>query len=292
MEAFPGAAAAAFAQEAGEIPVPSLRTELEQLPGVAQLPERPKMPDVMAMNHGARVATRVRWAHRRDEMKTILAHHAVGRMPPVPGKVTGREVQSAAVLDGRVRYRLVELTFASGRALSLRMRVLMVAGAFDERLMATPVVWWDRTPNPPAATAGEMTSRFSDVYRRGYALAVFNPNDCAQDFTLRNADGSLAFRTTRFYPAYPGYDWGILAGWAWGASRVAGYLETDPAIDKRKLIVAGASRMGKSSMVAATFDERLMQAPVMTGGGGVGAYRFAGPRGSETLDIMLKKYPT
>ena len=48
-----------------------------------------------------------------------------------------------------------------------------------------------------------------------------------------------AFRNTRFYPAYPGYDWGILAGWAWGASRVADYLETDPAIDKTKLIITG-----------------------------------------------------
>ena len=45
-------------------------------------------------------------------------------------------------------------------------------------------------------------------------------------------------------------------------------------------------------MIAAAFDDRLMGAPVVTGGGGVGAYRFAGPRGSETLDIMQKKYPT
>ena len=44
-------------------------------------------------------------------------------------------------------------------------------------------------------------------------------------------------------------------------------------------------------MVAAAFDDRLMGAPVVTGGGGVGAYRFAGPRKSETLDLMQKKYP-
>ncbi len=44
-------------------------------------------------------------------------------------------------------------------------------------------------------------------------------------------------------------------------------------------------------MIAAAVDERLMGAPVVTGGGGIGAYRFAGPRKSETLDIMQKKYP-
>ena len=57
------------------------------------------------------------------------------------------------------------------------------------------------------------------------------------------------------------------------------------------MIITGASRYGKASMIAAAFDDRLMGAPVVTGGGGIGAYRFAGPRKSETLDIMVKKYP-
>jgi hypothetical protein len=34
-----------------------------------------------------------------------------------------------------------------------------------------------------------------------------------------------------------------------------------------------------------------MAAPCVTGGGGIGAYRFAGPHDSETMDIMMKKYP-
>jgi hypothetical protein len=141
-------------------------------------------------------------------------------------------------------------------------------------------------------TAQSIAAQRADVFRRGYALVLFNPNDCAEDTTLRNPDGSWAFRNTRFYPAYPGYDWGILAGWAWGASRVADYLETDRSIDKTKLIITGASRNGKSAMVAAAFDDRLMGAPVVTGGGGVGAYRFAGPRRSETLDVMQRNIPT
>jgi len=142
---------------------------------------------------------------------------------------------------------------------------------------------------PPTANA--LAADRAEVFRRGYSLVLFNPNDCAEDTTLRNMDGSWAFRNTRFFPAYPGYDWGILAGWAWGASRVADYLERDPAIDARTLIITGASRNGKSAMIAAAFDDRLLGAPVVTGGGGIGAYRFAGPRGSETLDIMETKYP-
>jgi hypothetical protein len=153
-----------------------------------------------------------------------------------------------------------------------------------------------RRPSPAGAHPTNAEEVAADpihaaVLRRGYALVTYEPNDCAEDTTLRNLDGSWAFRSTRFFPAYPGYDWGILAAWAWGASRIADYLETDPRIDATKLVITGASRSGKAAMIAAAFDERLMGAPVVTGGGGLGAYRFAGPRRSETLDIMATKYP-
>jgi hypothetical protein len=149
-----------------------------------------------------------------------------------------------------------------------------------------------RNAGPPDAAA--VAERNRELFRRGYALVTFNNNDCAEDTTLRNADGSWAFRTTRFYPAYPGYDWGVLAGWVWGVSRIVDYLETDPAIDGTKLIVSGVSRTGKSAMMAAAFDERIaMAAPCVTGGGGIGAYRFSGEGrgGKEGLDVMMKKYP-
>jgi hypothetical protein len=285
------------------------------------------MPDVLVMNDGTRVTTERQWASRRQEMRRILSYYAVGQMPPPPGNVTGREIQSEIVLDGAVRYRLVRLTFGPNAQLSLEIGVFTPVeggpfpavivqggtppgGAVLPRLPQGPNqgrgenVLWFVGPVPSAdipaaapgrgavpATAASMAAQRADVFKRGYALVLFNPNDCAEDTTLRNLDGSWAFRNTRFFPAYPGYDWGILAGWAWGASRVADYLERDSSIDASRLIITGASRTGKSSMVAAAFDDRLMGAPVVTGGGGVGAYRFAGPRGSETLDIMQMKYP-
>jgi hypothetical protein len=176
-----------------------------------------------------------------------------------------------------------------GRGENVLLLVGPVPPAPGSPAVPAPATGGGRGSAPPA-TAASIAAQRADLFKRGYALVQFNPNDCAEDTTLRNTDGSWAFRNTRFFPAYPGYDWGILAAWAWGASRVADYLEHDAAIDATKLIITGASRNGKSAMIAAAFDDRLMGAPVVTGGGGVGAYRFAGPRGSETLDIMQKKY--
>ena len=312
-----------------EIPIPRIETKMPARPGVNALPIRKDLPDVLVMNDGTKVKTGAQWEKRREEMKRTLAYYAIGQMPPPPGNVKGQETRSEIVLEGNIKYRLVHLTFGPAEKLSLDIGIFtpLRGGPFPAIILqsgavpgATPLPRLPPGPNqgrgedvllmvgpapaearPPASPAGRgagapqnaesMATQRADVFRRGYALVVYNPNDCAEDTTLRNPDGSWAFRNTRFYPAYPGYDWGILAGWAWGASRVADYLETDSAIDKTKLIITGASRNGKSSMVAAAFDERLMGAPVVTGGGGIGAYRFAGPRKSETLDIMQKKYP-
>lgn len=318
---------AAQAPDAKEIPVPAVKTNLPGLPDASALPVGAEMPDVMVMNGGTRVTTAKQWRERREEMRKILEYYAVGRMPPAPGNVKGQVEKRESVLGGKAEYRLVRLTFGPKASLGLHVGLLVPAGKGPHPAVvmmgSTPpgakelerqppgpnqgrgqsvltIVGPGAAPPKPAAvpamfrgpaTAEAFAQRSAAVIERGYAVAMFNPNDCAEDTTLRNTDGSWAFRNTRFYPAYPGYDWGILGGWAWGASRVADYLETDKSIDKKKLIVTGASRNGKASMIAAAFDSRFMGAPVVTGGGGMGAYRFAGPRGSESLDVMLMKYP-
>jgi hypothetical protein len=310
-----------------EIPVPAIAAPMGRLPGVNELPARPGMPDVLVMNDGTKVATPRQWEKRRAEIRRTLEYYATGQVPPPPGNVRGRVMLSSAVLEGRAKYRLVRLTFGPGGRLSLHVGIFTPAagGPFPAVILqadtppGAPVLprlppgpnqgrgqnvllvvgrelpdGQAPVPIPPPSeppTAEALAARYAALFARGYALVVYNNNDCAEDTTLRNADGSFAFRTTRFYPAYPGYDWGILAGWAWGASRVADYLVTDPAIDKTKLVVSGASRTGKSAMIAAAFDDRLMGAPAITGGGGMGAYRFAGAGGSESLDVMQMKYP-
>jgi hypothetical protein len=315
-----------------EIPVPPIETSMGRLPGVNELPVRAEMPDVLTSSDGSKVTTPAQWTKRRAELRRVLEYYAVGLAPPPPGNLRGREVRAETVLGGRVKYRLVTLSFGPKRKLELNIGIFTPerGGPFPAVILpagtppgATPLPRQPLGPNQgrgenvllivgrgpasasapvPAAipgqaraapTAEEIASRHAELFRRGYALVVFNNNDCAEDTTLRNQDGSWAFRNSRFYPAYPGYDWGVLAGWAWGVSRIADYLETDRAIDRTKLIVTGASRSGKAAMIAAAFDERLMGAPVVTGGGGIGAYRFsgAGRGGREGLGEMMNKYP-
>ncbi len=51
--------------------------------------------------------------------------------------------------------------------------------------------------------------------------------------------------------------WGTLAAWSWGVSKLIDYFETDPDIDATKIGITGHSRYGKATLVAMAYEPRL-----------------------------------
>ena len=74
--------------------------------------------------------------------------------------------------------------------------------------------------------------------------------------------------------AFPECDWGAIAMWAWGHSRLVDYLFTTDWADTDKIIATGHSRGGKVALCAAIYDERIaLCAPNGSGcGAGSGSY--------------------
>ena len=285
-------------------------------PDVNDLPVRKEMPDVMTMNDGTKVTTVEQWHQRREEMKRLLEDYELGHTPPPPGNVSGQDLQSRSVLDGTVTYRLVHLKFGPGEKLGFDIAIFTPArgGSFptiiNPSFFSTPGVAVTNNPStPPAVAATKATAttnssarpgrgfggpvnpetaahNFENLLNRGYAVVTYRYTQCGED--------NSNYCNSTFYPAYPGYDWGVLAGWAWGLSRVVDYLETQPFVDKAKLIALGHSRLGKLTMVATAFDERIsLGAPAGSSGAGTGAYRFCGPGrgGKEGIEDMTRKFP-
>jgi hypothetical protein len=52
-------------------------------------------------------------------------------------------------------------------------------------------------------------------------------------------------------------DWGTLAAWGWGVSRLIDYFETDTDVDATKIGLSGHSRFGKATLVTMAYEPRL-----------------------------------
>ena len=83
-------------------------------------------------------------------------------------------------------------------------------------------------------------------------------------------------------------DWGVLAAWAWGASRVLDYFETDKAVDAKRVGLYGHSRWGKATLVATVLDQRFAIAYVSSSGqGGAKLHRR---KYGETVDNLANTF--
>jgi hypothetical protein len=290
--------------------VSTARASTLSFPEVKDLPVQTNMPDVFTMSDGSKVKTPEQWRRRREEMKEILEHYELGHAPPPPGNVSGHDLRSHPVLGGAARYRLVHLKFGPEEKLGFDIAIFTPSGEgpfptiINPSFFMTPGVNFSNNAAPAEPATNNVTTNgrprfnfnapvdperaargFSNQLSRGYALVTYRYTQCGED--------NPNFRTNSFYPAYPGYDWGVVLGWAWGLSRVVDYLETQPFADKSKLIALGHSRLGKLTMVATAFDERIsLGAPAGSSGAGTGAYRFCGPGrgGKEGIEDMTRKF--
>jgi cephalosporin-C deacetylase-like acetyl esterase len=81
--------------------------------------------------------------------------------------------------------------------------------------------------------------------RRGYIGCIYAGADSKDD-------------TEKYSEIWAGqYDFTRLMRRAWGASRAIDYLMMLPEVDKGKIALTGHSRNGKTSLMAAAFDERI-----------------------------------
>jgi len=130
---------------------------------------------------------------------------------------------------------------------------------------------------------------FEAIVRAGYGAATVYAGDIEPDFATGIGYGirPLFFRPGQYMPDLT--DWGAIGAWAWGLSRVADYLATDPAVDAHAIIATGHSRMGKAALWAAAQDLRFaMVVSNESGQGGAGlTHREAG----ETIWHLNVAFP-
>jgi oligosaccharide reducing-end xylanase len=204
------------------------------------------LPDPLIMLDGEKVADTNTWKQkRRPEILRLFATNVYGRtMVGRPGEMTW-EVTSPATntMDGTAISKTVTIYFAGkkdGPKMDLRITLPANAGK----------------PVPVFLLAGGFGRPSQEIYKRGYGTVSVRIDQV-------QADRANSTNSIRAFFAPPGQtepgpdEWGAIGAWAWAMSRAMDYVETDPAIDAKKVCLNGVSRYGKVVMWAGAQDERF-----------------------------------
>jgi hypothetical protein len=124
---------------------------------------------------------------------------------------------------------------------------------------------------PPAAGAGprrgpQGPSYQEQILARGWGYALLNTGSIQADNGAGLTLGIIGL-VNKGQPRGV-EDWGVLRAWAWGASRALDYMETDAAVDAKRVAIEGHSRWGKATVVAMAYDQRFWAAYVSSSGEG------------------------
>jgi hypothetical protein len=135
---------------------------------------------------------------------------------------------------------------------------------------------------PPRGTPTELISR-------GYGAATINYSSIETDSSGR---GDANVNIVRKLALAPGQEkpnpdeWGTIAAWAWGISRVMDYYETDSSVDAKRIAITGTSRLGKTVTWAGANDPRI--ALVIACCGGEGGAAIARRNYGETIAHLVE----
>ncbi len=238
---------------------------------INSLPAITELPDPFLSKNGKRVQTPRAWKAQRRVLLDQILRHEYGELPPKPSRIIGTETASVSLTESSADPTEIRLTIGENDTIQTRLLLTVPKGKGKFPVIVCGDLCWGRIK--PEIIA--------EIVKRGYALAEFDRTEIAPDSAERAG----------VYAAYPDYQGGRLAAWAWGYHRVVDYLLTRKEIDRSKIIVTGHSRGGKATLLAGATDERIaLTAPNNSGCGGAGCYRLQAAK-SEAIGDIVKNFP-
>jgi hypothetical protein len=229
------------------------------------------------LNNGKKVTTaEVWWKQRRPEIVEAFDREVYGRVPKNVPKVKWevkstekKKVGEVAVVTKQLVGRVDNSSYPH-----VRVNIQLTLTTPADAKGPVPVIM--EFGFGGFGFGGGKTKRGptwqQQVLAKGWGYAILTPNSIQQDSGAGLTRGIIGL-CNKGKPRKPD-DWGALRAWAWGASRAMDYLETDKAVDAKKVGIEGLSRYGKAAIVAMAYDRRFAIGFIgSSGAGGVKLHR-------------------
>ncbi|PAV31239.1 acetylxylan esterase [Virgibacillus profundi] len=249
------------------------------------------LPEALFTVDGTKIVTAEQWEKkRRPEILDLFREHVYGREAVKRPKNLGfKTVEKEGMMKGLSKRKKVNITFEGPGGVGLLRLLLFIP---TQPVKPVPVFLLinnrrleDEDPER------DMRSPFwpaEYIISRGYAAAVFHVEDIDPDYNDGFQNGVHGIFDSPDQPR-PSNAWGTISAWAWGASRVMDYFETDPEINSEQVALVGHSRGGKTALWAGAVDQRFAMV-VSNNSGNTGAALSRGKKG-ETIQIINNGFP-
>src|SRR5438132_5284995 len=246
----------------------------------------PDLPDALTLQSDKKVRTATEWwQERRPEIVEDFEREVFGRVPPNVPKVTWTVTSTAKSKAGV--FPVIEKQLvgrpdnSSYPSISLDMEMTLVNpgnvnGPVPVMMMFRSAAFRQRMAEMMAkqpelkAMMGTDPPATEQLIDHGWGYAFIDPGSIQADNGAGLRKGIIGL-TNKGEPR-KAEDWGALRAWAWGASRGLDYLETDKAVDAKRVGIEGVSRFGKAALVTMAFDSRF--AVVLVGSSGEGGAKL------------------
>lgn len=260
------------------------------------------LPPLLVNEAGQKVTTPAEWERDcRPEILALLADQEYGVMPAGEIDTKYQVVETNPnFMDGKATRKQVKITFSKG----YHEREMMVLMFLPNQVKGQKPVFLgynfggNQTVHADpkiVATSdherGTAASRWplEQVIDAGYGVLTV---DCNQVFP-DNPQG-LNKSVLRLFGIHEEADLQpntaqAMGVWAWGLSRVLDYLESDPDVDARRVVVLGHSRLGKAAVWAGAQDMRF--AAVISNESGCGGAALSKRAFGETVGVINAKFP-
>src|SRR5690606_16495317 len=247
------------------------------------------LPELLVTEEGSEVKTSKDWeTKRRGEILALFEEHVYGKLPTDFDRIESIvKNEEADAMNGAARLKEVEImVFRKGQSVSINLTLFIPnhkKGAVPAFLLINNRSVENTSPSRDVKSGFWPAEKAIEA---GYAVAAFHVSDAAPDNKNTYQDGML-----RLYPELLNADNGIKAigAWAWAASRVMDYFETDENIDEKKIAIVGHSRGGKTSLWAAAQDSRFALC-ISNNSGNTGA-ALSRRNFGETVAIINTAFP-
>lgn len=272
------------------------------------------LPDPLTLADGRPVQNAKDWmTKRRPELVRLFEENQYGRTPPPPDGMHFEVTDPGTpAFDGKALRRQVTIHFTKDKE-GPRADVLLYVPAgtakpvpvllnasftannltVDDPGVKVGRVWNLQQKQRVPATGGRRFGRLEVLatIERGFGIATVNYGDFEPD-----TPGAIAHGVRQAYLP-PGRtepapdEWGTISAWSWGLSRVLDYLETDQAVDARRVALHGVSRLGKTVLWTGARDPRF--ALVIASCGGEGGAALSRRNYGETIAHLVApgRYP-